>query len=615
MKKITVAGLAGLLSAVPAYAHDSIYSDDVVVTANRIPQPREAVLADVSVITGEEIARSGQSSLVEVLRTLPGVEIESNGGLGMASAVHLRGTSSQSVVVLVDGLRVGSATLGTTAFEQISPDQVERIEVVRGPASSLYGADAVGGVIQIFTKHGESKPVASVSFGYGSYNTRKATASLSGAIGDTRASLNISTLNTDGISSLRNQTERAADHDAYRNESISASIDHKIVDGHEIGLQIYDSFNHAQFDDDSLFSSHQYMTQRGISLTSRNQITTIWHSTLRVGEGEDALKSFGSSFGENIIRTYQRQYLWQNDVQLPLGTLTLAYDRLEQHVVSLTEFAKTHRNDNGWLASYLLDEGPHSFQFSMRRDDNSQFGQHTTGNIAYGYRFNQFWKVSGSYGTAFRAPTFADLYWPFQDFGPSYGTYQGNPNLKPETSRNREVSLTYDQGHHRVTATAYHNEVNNLLVCCQGLFHDFPTNVGSATINGVTLAYEGWFDRYHLRANSDFQSPKDDETGHLLSRRSRAHGAIYLGQTWDKLELGTEVVSSGARYDDAANTRRLGGYTLVNFTGKYELSPEWSLEGRINNVFDKYYTLATFYGTPYSTPGANLFVGLRWQSK
>lgn len=622
MKYVLPAACVGILAAFSAQAQEeSIYAGDVVITASRIPEPRESALSDVSVITRDEIERAGQSTLVELLRMQPGIEIESNGGLGMSSAIHLRGTSSQSVVVLLDGLRIGSATLGTTAFEQIAPDQIERIEIVRGPASSLYGSDAVGGVIQIFTRGSDSKPHMSASVGYGSHNTRQAAASINGAIDNTRYALNISSIDSDGISSLRTHAGHDADDDGYRNLSVSGSLSHQIAQGHEIGLQFYDSFSNSEFDDDSVFPAHQRMIQRGFSITSRNQIQSWWQSNIRLGEGEDALDSFGSSFGENRIQTYQRQYSWQNDLTLPLGTLTLAYDRLEQHIEANTNFTKTERNNNGWLASYLVDQGAHTFQTSLRRDDNSQFGQHNTGNISYGYRFNQFWRVTGSFGTAFRAPTFNDLYWPFQDFGPvdpldplgPHFTFQGNPNLKPETSRNKEISVVYDEGHHRVSVTAYRNEIKNLLVGSQGLINDFPTNVGSATIEGLTLTYEGWLSNFHIRGSGDLQSPKNDDTGNLLTRRARQHAALWVGQNWGNLELGSEVIASGKRYDDSANTRELSGYAVVNLTANYKLKPEWSLNVRANNILDKEYALATLFGTPYNTPNSDVFIGLRWQ--
>ncbi|HEY3327887.1 MAG TPA: TonB-dependent receptor [Novimethylophilus sp.] len=618
MKKTTLVSLIGLLASFPLYAHETIYSDDVVVTASRVPQSRESVVADVSVIEREEIEHAGQSTLVELLSTMPGVEIESNGGPGATANVHLRGTSSQAVVVLIDGMRLGSATLGTTAFNQISPEQIERIEIVRGAVSSLYGSDAVGGVIQIFTRQGAGKPHLSAYAGYGSYNTREGAASLSGAADNTRFALNVSSLATDGISSLRTKIGRDADDDGYRNLTVSGHLTQTLALGHEIGLQFFRSDGHSDFDDNN-FTAFQDMKQHSFAVTSKNQFMAGWLSQLKLGESMDDLVSVGS-FGTSALRTYQRQYSWQNDLSLPLGVLALAYDRLEDHVVGNTAFSKNRRRNNGWLASYLLEQGPHAFHAGIRRDDNSQFGRHDTGNIGYGYKFNQFWRVTGNYGTAFRAPTFNDLYWPFQDFGFGF-SYRGNPNLKPETSRNKEISVVFDQGHHRVSATAYRNEISNLLVCCQGLPADFPTNVGSATIQGLTIAYEGWFDSYHLRANVDFQDPKDDDTGKQLVRRARQHAALWLGKTMGQAEVAGEVVASGKRYNDAANAFKLDGYALVNLTAAYKLGDDWSINARLNNLFDRKYALATTANSfapnapDFNTPGTNLFVGLRYAPK
>lgn len=624
MKKISVVSAIALLTPAVAHALDSIYTIDVVVTASRVPQMRENVLADVSVIGHDEIQRTGQSSITELLLTLPGVEIESNGGLGSASAIHLRGTGSQAVVVLLDGMRIGSSTTGTSAFELISPDQIDRIEVLRGTASSLYGADAVGGVIQIFTKHGKEKPHVSASVGYGSDNTRKATAGLSGAMDNTRFALNISMTDTNGISSKRTIIAPESDRDNYRNRSISGSVSHEYIPGHELGIQFYDSFNRAAFDDDFLFPAHQEMIQRSVSITSRNQFLPRWESILKIGQGEDDQKSFGSSFGYDANRTYQRQYSWQNNVTLPAGMLTLAYDRLEEHVNAKTNFTTKRRENNGWLASYLLDEGAHSFQVSLRRDDNSQFGQHNTGNIGYGFRIAPQWRLTGSFGTAFRAPNFNDLYYPFTDysFPPFFHyTYQGNPNLKPETSRNREVSVVFDNGHHRVSATAYDNTIKNLIVGAQGLPDDFSTNIGSASIRGLTVAYEGWMANFHLRGSGDFQNAENDDTHKQLVRRAHQHGAFWVGQSWGNLEVGTEVIAAGKRYNDAANQFKLHGYTLLNLTANYRINQDWELGARINNLFNREYALATNANSyspnapAFGTPGTNAFITLRWQPK
>jgi len=618
MKKTISTGLMGLSIALPfapaqAEEPDSIYGHDVVVTASRIEEARDSVLSDVSVITREDIERAGQSTLVELLRTQPGVQIESNGGFGSTSNVHLRGTHSQAVVVLVDGMRMGSATNGTTALEQIPTEQIDRIEIVRGPASSLYGSDAVGGVIQIFTRKAEGTPTIGAHLGYGSFNTRKAGASIAGEANGTGFALNVSSLDTNGFSTLDTNSGQDSDDDSYRNLSVSGRLSQQLAAGHKLGFQFFHSKGSSEFDS-SNFDAHQDMRQQVFALTSDNRFTRIWTSHFKIGESMDDLSSTGA-FGISNLRTKQRQYYWQNDLAFPVGTLTLAYDRLEDRVDGSTDFSRDYRSNNGWLANYILESGPHAFRAGIRRDDNSQFGDHDTGNLGYGYRINNAWRISGNVGTAFRAPTFNDLYWPFQDFGFGF-TYQGNPDLKPETSRNKEITLTYDQGHHRVSATAYHNKIEDLIVGSQGLSNDFPVNVGNATIKGITLAYEGWFDSYHARANLDVLSPKNDDNDNILVRRARQYASFMLGKTMGDFDVTGEIIVSGDRYNDAANTLRLAGYTLVNLTAQYRLNQDWSLNARVDNLFDRDYALvSTFNGIPYNTPRTNLFVSLRWQPK
>lgn len=614
MKKTIIASLVGLAFSPTSFAEDAINLHDIVVTANRIEQSKENTLSDVTIIDREEIERSGQSTLTEILRAQSGIEIESNGGVGATSNIHIRGTNSQSVVVLIDGMRVASATLGTTNFSQIQPELIERIEIVKGPASSLYGSDAIGGVIQIFTKKGQGNH-ASATAGIGSHNTQQLSATLSGASEDTRFAAGVSNITTDGISSLRTHTGLDADKDAYRNFSFNGNISHTVAEGHDIGAQAYISQGRYHYDG-SNFPAYQDLEQSTYALTSNNKILESWTSHLRLGQSQDDMYSVGS-FGNTQLRTTQDQFSWQNDINLPVGTLILAYDRLEDKVTGNVDYSKDRRINNGYLASYLLTQEAHTFKLGLRRDYNSQFNSHTTGNIAYGYRLNDRWKISASFGTAFRAPTFNDLYWPFQSFG-AFGSYEGNENLKPETSRNKELSVSYDQGHHKVTATVFHNKVNNLIICCQGLFNDSPANVGSATIQGLSLSYEGWFSDYHLRASADFQDPKDDDTGKTLARRAKAYGAIWLGKEWGDWALGSQLVMSGRRYNDAANAIPLGGYSLLNLTAKYSINPDWSISANANNVLDKRYALATTASTfnldapDYNTDGSNVFISVRY---
>ena len=616
MKKTTIAGLIGLLFATPSIAAPtSIYADSVVVTATRTPQQRDSVIGDISVINQQAIQAAGQSTLTELLQSQPGVEIESNGGMGSLSNIRLRGNNIQSVVVLIDGMRVSAAANGLTNFSQIALDQIDHIEILRGAASSLYGSDAIGGVIQIFTKQGSEGVNVTASAGYGSYNTKKVSTSLNGALNNTSYSVGVASVTSDGFSAVKALTGVDVDKDAYRSLSFNANLRQKIIEGHELSFQAFANEGHINLDGNN-FPAYQNNRQQIFAIISKNTLTDFWLSNLKLGQSVDVANAVGS-YGISNTRSTQNQIYWQNDLKLPLGDLLLAYDRIEDKVTASTDYSVKSRVNQGYLASYQLNSNKQAFNLSLREDSNSQFGNHTTGNIKYAHNFADFWRVAGSYGTSFRAPTFNDLYWPYQVFGED-GSYAGNPNLKPETAHNKEVSLTYDQGHHRLSATVFENNVKNLIVGTQGLFNDTPSNIGSASILGLTLAYEGWFSNYHLRANADFQDPKNEDGGKVLARRAKEHGALWLGQTWGDLEFGSEVIANGKRFNDVENTIPLAGYALVNMTAKYKINAEWSANARINNLLDKDYALSTTASSysptspAYNTPGANIFVSMSY---
>ena len=617
MRNTYSAGLISLLAAMSpplAHAQESVHSDNVVVTASRFPQSRDAVLRDVTVITQDEIERAGQTTLTELLQMQPGVEVSSNGGAGKASNVYLRGTNADHVVVLIDGLRLNSATTGTTAFEQIPLSQIERIEILRGPASSLYGADAIGGVIQIFTKRGDGSTAFNAFVGAGTAQTRRAEAGFSTSLNGTSLSVQLGHQEDNGLSAKNATTGADADHDPYRNTSLSTTVSHRFNADHDLTLQLFAADSRNHYDSSSTVLANQYRIAHAdnrllsVGVTSRNRLLPWWNSTLRIGSGKDKADNLTQTVAgvraTSRFETDQFQATWQNDLSLPLGTLTLAYDRLEQRIDSNNQYTLKSRDNNGWLASYVAEAGAHGIQASARRDDNSQFGLNTTGGLAYGYRITPEWRASASVGTAFKAPTFNQLYYP--GFG--------NDDLQPERSRNRELALRYRTGHANAGLTVFHNKIKDMIV-----FNPTPVNLSKADLLGATLDGVWYFGRWKASGNLTVQSPRDEDTDNLLPRRSQRHGAAglaYQGRDW---RAGVEVLGVSQRYNNAANTKPIGGYALVNLTAEYQIAGDWQVEARANNVFDKRYQQAYVSNTPtsltYEMPGANLFIGLRWQPK
>ena len=616
MKKSIIASVVALACSSNLFAAENINLDDVVVTATRTPQPRESLVADVTVVDAETIERSGQTTLAELLQLQAGIEISNNGGTGKATNIFIRGTNSSHVLVLVDGLRSQSSTTGTTTFENIPLNQIDRIEIVRGPATSLYGQDAIGGVIQIFTKKGNAAPSFYANAGYGTYNTKIANAGFSGKFNDTKLAINIGSQDTDGFSALKTNRANLKDDDGYRNTSFNLSISHEIVAGHEIGLNFLNSDGTTYFDNRfnlTNFDSKADINQQAASLFSKNKFTDAWLSTLKIGFSKDELKSFDEFAAPNFDRfdTKQNQLNWQNDITLPIGTLTLMYDRLEEKVRSNTQYNKTKRTNEGFVASYLANMQSHTLHASFREDHNSSFGNQFTGGLGYGYHFGQGWRATASYGSAFKAPSFNDLFFP-----DSFGFPTSNPNLVPEKSDNIEASLRFQDKTTQASVTIYENKVRNLIALDTNFV---PFNANKATLKGLTLAANHQLNHWNFAGSVDIQSPRNDDTDNLLVRRANRHAKGNVAYQMEDWRFGLEMLSASKRYNEVANNLPLAGYTIFNLTTEYKINSQWKLQARLNNVFDKDYALA-FDGNPnttgfiYNTPGSNLFVNVRWDS-
>ncbi|HXU52603.1 MAG TPA: TonB-dependent receptor [Casimicrobiaceae bacterium] len=583
------------------------------VTAARAPQPFATLLADVTVVDADTIARSGADSLAELLQRQPGIEITQNGGPGATSGLFMRGTNTNQVVVLVDGLRVSASSSGTTAIEAIPLADIDHIEILRGPASSIYGSDAIGGVVQVFTRKGGDGTHANASAGYGRYDTVNASAGVSGGGAHWRAALQVEGARSNGFNAIDNPANFSydPDRDGYRSGSASANGSVDWAKGQTVSGQYFRSRMNAKFDGGDAFDDRTITTLESYGVTSVNALAPWWTSRLVAGLGsDDSLSKLGS--GDFPFRTRQRQYTWQNefDVHAPLASLgvtravaTLGVERREEDVDTDEAFAVTSRDTNAVFGAWQMALGGHALQANLRHDDSTQFGSRTTGAIAWGYRFTPSWRVTASYGTAFKAPSFNDLYFP----GFS------NPDLEPERSRNVEGGVYWNGAWGGATLdaslVAYRNRIDDLILfACDASFNCAPQNLERATITGATLTGSAAFGGTTLKAALDMASPRDDDTGNLLPRRAHTHASVSALHRIGAWQLGAEVVASTHRFDDAANMARMGGYAVVNLTAEWTLAHGMTLALRANNVLDKHYELVA----DYATGGAQWFAGLRW---
>ena len=567
-------------SLMPPALAQPLSMDPVIVTATRLAQPASTLLSDVRVIDAADIANAGNQTLVELLQAQGGVEIASNGGPGQPSAVFLRGTNANHIVVLVDGIRINSATTGTNALEHIPLAAIERIEIVRGPASSLYGADAIGGVIQIFTRRERT----SASAGAGNWDTHRVNASLFRDLGALKIGVRAGYDESRAFSATNsgNKFGFNPDRDPYRNRNAGLSGEYTIAPGHALALSgsVTDAVAHFDSGPGSDDVNRQRLSTFALEL--RNRVASNWTSTVKLARGTDDLKVEGSFPGR--FRTDQDQISWQNDVTLPIGAIAAGYEYRREKVDSDTGYSQTQRSLRSFFGSWSGAEGPHLAQASIRHDENSQFGGRTTGNAGYGYRLMPGWRASISGGTAFKAPSFNDLYYvsPF---------FSGNPSLRPERSRSIEGALNYDRDATSAGLTLFHNRVRDLIAVDQ----TFTTvvNVAEARIRGGTLraATAAWGLR--IKAEVTHQDASDEATGRMLPRRARNFGSASVAGQAGPWRYGAELVVSGHRFDSVTNdpSSRLGGYALVNLRGGYSLTPAWSVNLRWNNVLDREYEL------------------------
>lgn len=599
-----MAALLALSFAPAAFAVDQLAAlDPILITATRQEMRVAEQLSDVSVIERETIDAAGQSSLEEILSRQPGIEFSVNGSFGASSSLYMRGTSGAHVLLLVDGMRMGSATSGSASWNRIPASQIERIEIVRGPASSLYGSDAIGGVIQVFTRQSDGPLRFYGEVGAGSYDTASASGGFSGAQNGWRYALNAATHSTAGFNSKPWTATANKDRDGFWMNSLSGRLAYSFAKGHEAGINFFYSDGESKYDGSG--ATVDWRNRNSVSSMNafiKNALTENWTSTVTVGTSADDSDDIKNGLRNSNFRTDQRQYSWQNDLRTRFGNFLLAAERLEQEVDTTAAYAVRERTNNSLLGGWTFGYEAHRLQANLRRDDNSQFGDKTTGSLAYGYRFSRNWRANVGYGTAFKAPTFNDLYYPL-----SFG-YHGNPNLVPENARNREAALHFETGTQHVSLTWYLNRVENLIV-----WTNTPSNVGSARLEGITLAYEGVLAGLNVQASYDYLDAKDLDTDLRLARRAQNRVAAAIGKTHGAWEWRVEEQVSDDRmdYPFGQPDKKLGGYSLTNLYGAYRFAKDWSVFARVNNLFDREYVLAD----TYATPGMNAFVGIRYSPK
>ena len=565
----------------------------VVVTATRTIQSIDDALSSVTIITRADIQARQATSVQELLTGEAGIQISNNGGLGKATALFLRGTDADQVLVLVDGVKLTSVTLGTTAFEYLPVEEIDRIEIVRGPRSSLYGSEAVGGVIQIFTRRGQGEPLLTASAGGGSHNTENTSAGLSGSTSSLSYSVSSSYLGSDGYASCRGTPVPPGGGcftfdftpDGFHSASQSARIRYDFSDTANVEVTALRAQGGTRFA--GTFVNHESFVQQTAGLTGRWSPLSSLHLAIRAGQSRDEATDELNFVPQSRFDTLHSQGTLQVDWQLATQhLLTLGTDAQRDSVASSVAYAVTSRRDIGSFLEYQGGFASERFSISARHDDNEQFGGQATGSAAWSHGLAGGLRLIASFGTAFRAPTFNELYYPFF----------GNPALRPEHSRSAELGIDGSRGEAQWSLHTFENRVNDLIAFDSSFL---PANIETAVIRGaegqLTARRAVWTASLIVTWLDPRNRTPGSASGNLLPRRARLSSRLELGHQWASARLTVRLNTVGPRFEDLANTQRLGGYLTLDLLGSWAPARQWSVEAKIANVSGRHYETAEFY--------------------
>ncbi|MDA5132479.1 TonB-dependent receptor [Psychrobacter sp. ANT_H3] len=594
--------------------------DKIVVTATRTPTKTSNVIAQTRVIDKEELQRYRGQNVTDVLKNQPGINITQSGGMGTASNFYMRGFDSKQVLVIIDGIRYGSISLGSPSLNLLSADQIDRIEILYGASgSSIYGSDAMGGVIQIFTKgNNVEQSNVSTTVGYGSNNHYQV--GITGQLkNDTSSlSLGVSRNETDGFNAIANSGsyDFNADDDGFKSTNASLALQHKLSDSLNAGLSALYTDSTTDIDSAGNAFPNAYSDQKNGSANAYLQYRTpLTVSKLSYGQSIDK----STSHDANSINyqegshydTTQEQARLETSINAQPGTIIVGAEWLSQKLDASdvldfsgypdpavqTPYDPEDRTVKSAFVGYQLSESYYDLQANYRVDDNSQYGNESTYNLGAAIHPMAGMRIGANYATGFRAPTFNDLYWP----GFS------NPNLKPERTENTEVFVEYANDMQTSRLTGYHTDAEDLIANA--------TNISEAKIKGLSLTSDWNMDAFIFGLGYDYLDAKDKTANSTsynqqLAYRPKNSGMVYVGYQQPTFDVRLEAKHTDDR--STAENNKLDSYTLLNLSGSAYITPKLRANLRIDNITDEEYTLASQFGNEYATEGTSYFGSLTY---
>ncbi len=615
-------GALVVLAAISSPVHAQTPLSPVVVVGSREPQPIDRITADVVVITSDRIRESSADSVEDLLRREAGLQVSRTGGPGQAASVFIRGAGASNTVVLIDGVRIGSATLGQVGFESIGLAQIDRIEVLRGPAASLYGADAVGGVVQIFTQRGQGAPAFTANAAIGGYGSKQGGVGLSGAAGSVDYAVAIARERSRGVSALKPGDTFGnfnPDNDGFTRDTGQFKLGVAPAAGHRIGVGAvmsrlnsqYDASEYLppNFDQDASPDFRNKLHSNVFSLDYRGVISNAWTTSAQLSHNDDDLKSGGTVIER--FRTRREQFAWQNALSLSGGQqLVLAYEHLNERADSAAFVSGEMRRNDAFIAGYTGQFGTQALQADVRQDQNSVYGGETTGRLGGSIEIASGWRLRALAGTTFRAPSFNELYYP--GFGVSGEPYR----VRPEHGRSIELGLNWRSGESEAAATVYQNRVRDLILyegdkafCPPTIDYQYgcARNAGRARLQGATLSGAQRFGALRVSGTIDFLDAKDLDTGHRLSRRAAHQESLAADYDLGAWRIGAALFAVGARPDGTATLRR---YATLDLSARWRFAPQWQFEAKLLNATDRQYEPVH----DYQALGRQAWIGLRYAS-
>lgn len=618
MKSLNPIAMAIALAPVAAFAStetprfdDQLKLQNTVITASRVAEQRSDTYSAVSVFTRADIERLQANTVADLLRRTPGVQIIQNGGRGSTTGVFVRGTKTAQTLVLIDGQRVNDSNLGGAYLSTLSMDQIERVEVLRGPRAAIYGSDAIGGVIQIFTRRAQGEGLTPrVRMAYGSNNTWEQSVGISGGDADTRFNLSLNHEKSDGFSRNSKKTGTDADDDGFDNRSIALNLNHRFSASTEAGLNIqhtdsdydYDGFGGGAYPYDEVRNSYY-------SAYINSQLNDIWTTRVEAGFSESQLENFDKSTTTKSFNESERESLnWLNTLQLTDNhRLQIGLDWYEDHIENSGDYTEDSRYNAAAFIQHSYEGDYFGTELGVRHDKNQQFGHENSFNGAFKLPVGAANELILSYAEGFRAPLLSDLYYPVDCF-PGWGCSGGNPDLKPETSKTYELRWLSDSiGSVHVESAFYRTELKDAIDGWS------PQNIASARMDGFELSASadllGWQNQLSL----SLLRAKDRDTDLDLQNRARRTLSWDIDRSFGEFAVGASWLAYSQAYANAANTVTVPGYGLVGVRASWQVLPELEIAGKIDNLLDKdYFSTTAFNGVPYQEDGVSAQIAFTW---